>query len=243
MKTVAIIQARMGSTRLPGKVLMDVCGEPMLARVVARTRRAGLPDQVVVATTRLPQDDAIVELCGRRGWPVFRGDAEDVLDRYYRAAIAFEAEAVVRVTSDCPLIDPDLVDRTIVALRAAPPRADYACTFLPERTFPLGLDVEALSFEALERAWREDANPALREHVTEHILRNPRRFTLRGVRGQRDASRHRWTVDTHEDLELVRRIYDALDRDDFTWLDALRVVESNPWWAEINAHVAQKAAP
>lgn len=243
MKTVGIVQARMGSTRLPGKVLMDLCGEPVLARVVTRARRAGLPDQIVVATTTLPQDDVIAELCDRRGWPVFRGEAEDVLDRYYRAATAFEAETVVRITSDCPLIDPDVIDRTILALRAALPRADYACTFLPKRTFPLGLDVEAFSFEALERAWREDADPALREHVTEYILRNPRSFALRGVRALRDASHHRWTVDTTEDLELVRRIYEALGRDDFTWHEALRVVESNPWWHEINAHVAQKAAP
>ena len=140
MRVVAIIQARMGSTRLPGKVMMDLAGEPMLARVVDRTRRAESLDDTVVATTTEPADEVIVGLCDRRGYPCFEGSSDDVLDRYYQAALKYEADAVVRVTSDNPLVDPAVIDDVVGAFDRAKP--DCASNDFPPRTYPLGLGVE-----------------------------------------------------------------------------------------------------
>jgi spore coat polysaccharide biosynthesis protein SpsF len=238
-RTVAIIQARTGSTRLPGKVLLPVRGHPVLAHVVRRTLKARLVDEVVVATTTLPEDDAIVDLAHHEGWPVERGSELDLLDRYVEAARAHAADTVVRITSDCPLIDPVLIDDVVEALETR--AADYASNTLEPRTYPRGLDVEVISAPALERAWREDRDPAWREHATPYIYRHPELFRLLRVPGREDHSAHRWCVDTPEDLVLVRRIYDALGRDSFGWRDALAIVAANPTWAGINRHVAQKA--
>jgi spore coat polysaccharide biosynthesis protein SpsF len=237
-RTVAIIQARMGSTRLPGKVLLPLLGRPILSRVVERTARAGLVDEVVVATTVDARDDAIVDLAAREGWAVERGSPADVLDRYAQAARAHEADVIVRITSDCPLIDPTLIDRTIEAFVDGD--ADYASNSLEPRTFPRGLDVEVVARDALERAWREDDDLSLREHVTPYVYRHPDRFRLVGVTCPDDLSGHRWCVDVPEDYELVGRIYDALGRDDFGWRDALAIVEAHPDWSELNSHVTQK---
>lgn len=241
MKTVAVIQARMGSTRLPGKVLLDLAGEPMLARVVSRVQRARRLDQVVVATTSEPADDAIDELCRARGWLCVRGSQEDVLDRYYQAALATRAGLVVRITADCPLIEPSVIDAVVDALLDEPPAADYASNVLPPRTFPRGLDSEAIRFEALERAWREDDNPAWREHVTPYIYRHPELFQMRRVAHTADLSHLRWTVDTPEDLELARRIYGALGDDRFGWDAVLALLDQHPEWVEINRDIEQKA--
>lgn len=239
--TIAIVQARMGSTRLPGKVLLPLLGRPILCRVVERTRRARLVDAVVVATTESRADDPIVALAGEEGWTIERGDEDDVLDRFVQVARRHGAATIVRITSDCPLVDPALIDDTIVAARRS--SADYASNSLEPRTFPRGLDVEVVSREALERAWREDHDPAWREHVTPFLYRHPERFRITRVAAHVDQSAHRWCVDTSEDYELVQRIYGALDRDDFTWLDALSVVEANPDWELINRGVAQKSVP
>jgi spore coat polysaccharide biosynthesis protein SpsF len=240
-RTVAIIQARMGSTRLPGKVLLPLLGRPILSRVVERTARAGLVDEVVVATTVDPSDDPIVNLAVDEGWAVERGSENDLLDRYVRTARAHKADIVVRITSDCPLIDPTLIDQTIDAFVDG--RGGYASNTLEPRTYPRGLDVEVVAREALEQAWRDDADPASREHVTPFLYRNPERFRLVRVSSPDDQSAHRWCVDTSEDYELVRRIYDALPRDDFTWRQALEVVDSHPLWASINRNVVQKVVP
>ncbi len=240
MKTVAIVQARMGSTRLPGKVLLDLAGEPLLARCVERVRRARTLEEVVVATTVQAADAAIVELCAARGWPVFRGSEEDVLDRYYQAAVAQQADVVVRITSDCPLIEPQIVDWVVDEFLARQPAVDYAANTLPPRTFPRGLDLEVMRFDVLERAWREDHDPATREHVTPYIYRHPERFALHGVVNQVDYSALRWTVDTPEDLELVRRIYGHVGHDRFTWREVLAVLQMHPEWIEINQNVMQK---
>ena len=241
MKVVAIIQAHMGSTRLPGKVLLDLAGEPMLARVVNRVRRAQTLDEVVVATTVKSADNAIVRLCAEHGWPCFRGSEEDVLDRYYRAAIANQADVVVRITSDCPLIEPEIVDRVAREFLKHQPEVDYACNVLPRRTFPRGLDTEVMRFDVLERAWREDLDPAWREHVTPYIQRNPDLFCIHGVVNAVDYSHVRWTVDTPEDLAFVRRIYDHFGHDHFSWHKVLAVLEEHPEWLEINRRVQQKA--
>ncbi len=240
-RIVAIIQARMGSTRLPGKVLKPLGGHPVLACVVDRVRRSRRIDEVVVATTVLPADEAIVGLCRSRGWACERGSAEDLLDRYYRSAVAHRAEVVVRITSDCPVIDPGVTDSVIDAFLASP--CDYASNTLEPRTYPRGLDTEVVAFPALERAWREDDNPAWREHVTPYLYRHPERFRLRRVAEDRDLSFHRWTLDTPEDYELLRRIYDALGNDAFAWTDVLRLLDDHPDWIELNRNVAQKRVP
>lgn len=238
-RVVAIIQARMGSSRLPGKVLMELAGEPMLARVVNRARRATTLDEVVVATSHEAQDGAIVALCEQKGWPVSRGSQEDVLDRYYQAAQAHQAQVVVRLTSDCPLIEPALINQ-LVSCFLADRSLDYVSNTLPPRTFPRGLDGEVFSFEALERAWHADHDPASREHVTPFLYRNPALFTCKGIASPTDLSTHRWTVDTPEDLALVRRIYDHFGHDRFDWLEVVALLEENPAWLELNQHIEQK---
>jgi spore coat polysaccharide biosynthesis protein SpsF len=241
MKTVAIIQARMGSSRLAGKVLLDLAGEPMLARVVNRVRRARCVDEVVIATTTEPADETLTALCATRGWPCFRGSQDDLLDRYYGAAHQFGADVVLRITSDCPLIEPEIIDRVVRALLDHRPPLDYASNVLPRRTFPRGLDVEALRFETLKRMWQEDTNPAWREHVTQFLHHHPERFAIHpGVVHDRDLSAMRWTVDTPEDYDLLRRIYAAFGHDRFSWQEVLALLEENLQWLEINRHVLQK---
>ena len=238
--TVAIIQGRMGSTRLDSKVLEDLAGQPMLARVTNRTRRAKALDASVVATTTQPIDDAIVGLCKERGWPFFRGSEEDVLDRYYQAALAFEADVVVRITADCPLIEPEIINWVVSEFVSYQLEVDYMSNSL-ERSFPRGLDVEVMSFDALGKAWREDRDPASREHVTPYIRRNPDKFRIRNVANDIDYSYMRWTVDTIEDLNFVRKIYDHFQSDSFNWREVLHLLETHPEWLEINKHIQQKA--
>jgi spore coat polysaccharide biosynthesis protein SpsF len=239
-RTVAIIQARMGSTRLPRKVLLPLLGEPMLTHVVRRVTWARSVDATVVATTVSPADDAIVELARREAWIVERGSEADLLDRYLQAALANGAERVVRITADCPLIDPGLIDEVVEKLSTT--GAAYASNILP-RTYPRGLDVEAMTVEALEAANVADHDPRSREHATLWIYRHPDQFTLAAVRWPVDLSGHRWTVDTAEDYELVRRFYEEFGRNDFSWRDALAVVEAHPDWSELNRDVPQKSLP
>ncbi len=271
-RTVCIIQARMGATRLPGKVLLDLGGQPMLVRVVERARRAGRLDEVVVATTTEVQDDPIMGLCQTRGYPVTRGSLHDVLDRYYQAARAHAAEAVVRITADCPVMDPQLVDLTVDEFQNA--GADFAATRLPPpwpRTFPIGLDVEMCTFAALERAWREADQPFQREHVMPYFyegvpmdgkrwtagkkewplpsgkltaasLTSPRGFGVLLFNHDPDYGAFRWTVDTPEDLELLRLVFARFgDRDVFSWADVLALFEREPGLARINASVKAKS--
>lgn len=240
-RTVAIVQARTGSTRLPGKVLLPLLGGPILARVVERTMVVPAIDEVVVATTTGVGDDPIVDLARERGWPVERGNADDLLDRYVRAARTHRADVVVRITSDCPLIDPEVISLVLDAFEAG--AVDYASDSLPPVTWPRGLDVEVVAMEALERAWREDGNPAWREHATPYVYRHPEQFSLLRVPAPEDLSAHRWCVDTPEDYELVRRIYQAVGRPDFGWRTALDVVVAHPEWSALNRDVVQKVVP
>lgn len=238
-KVVAIIQARMGSTRLPGKVLKDLEGETVLARVVQRLRRARLIDELLIATTDRPADDAVVEECNRCSVAVFRGDEDDVLDRYFRAAQLCRAGIVVRITSDCPLIDPEITDQTVGAFLDA--RPDYASNALI-RTYPRGLDTEVMTVEALEHTWRSATEAYQRAHVTPYIYQNPNSFEILPVTGEADYSHHRWTLDTPEDMELIREIYARVkDCNNFSWRDVLRVLELEPELMEINRPVMQKA--
>jgi len=238
MNIVAIIQARMGSSRLPGKVSMDLGGETVLGRVVRRLQRSRHISKIVVATTTVPADEVIVAECDRLEVLCFRGSEHDVLDRYYQAARANAADAVVRITSDCPLIDPELVDETVEVF--GDKHADYASNVFP-RTYPRGLDTEVFSFDALDRAWREAREAHQREHVTPYLYEHPQIFKLASLSGAADYSRYRWTLDTREDLELLRAIYSRFDgRDDFSWKEVLRLMEREPELAELNSQVLQK---
>jgi spore coat polysaccharide biosynthesis protein SpsF len=239
LKISAIIQARMGSTRLPGKVLIDLAGMTVLARVVRGLRRAKLIHEVIVATTDVESDDSIARECQHLGVPCFRGSELDVLDRYYQSAKAFGAEAVVRVTSDCPLIDPRLVAETIAIFQAD--EADYASNVIP-RTYPRGLDTEAFTAAALERAWLEAKEPHQREHVTPYFYEHPELFRMASATADADYSRYRWTLDTSEDLELIRAIYSRFDNcDDFDWKEVLALMEREPDLADLNSRIVQKA--
>lgn len=239
MNLVAIIQARMGSTRLPGKVLMDIGGASMLARVVNRTRRAQLVNQVIVATTTSPIDNLIAQECYKLGVGVFRGNEDDVLDRYYQAALKFNADAIVRITSDCPLIDSHLID--VVVNQIFLNQWDYASN-VQTRWFPRGLDTEVVTFAALEHAWREATEPYQRAHVTPYIYQHPELFRLGAVCADKDYSAQRWTVDTIQDLELVRAIYERFENQGtFGWREALAVVEREPRLMELNRAIQQKA--
>ncbi len=239
MKIAAIIQARMGSTRLPGKVLMDLGGETVLARVVRRLRRATLVEEIVVATTDSEVDHAIVCECERLSVRVFRGEENDVLDRYYHAAQGIDAKAIVRITSDCPLIDPEITDNTIRSFLEH--RPDYASNAL-QRTYPRGLDTEVMNWEALSCAWREARLSYQRAHVTPYIYENPDCFDILPVEGDADYSSCRWTLDTADDLAFIRAVYDRLDNDDcFSWRDVLALLGREPELAELNRDVMQKA--
>jgi spore coat polysaccharide biosynthesis protein SpsF len=229
----------MGSTRLPGKVLKDLGGQSVLMRVVTRLRRARLINELLVATTDEPADDAIVAECRRNSVPVFRGDEEDVLDRYFRAAQLSKAEAVVRITSDCPLIDPEVTDKTIQAFLDQKPAYASNCVV---RTYPRGLDTEVMTLPALERAWRLANQPYQRAHVTPYIYEHPEEFKILSVTGEADFSHYRWTVDTPEDLEFIRTIYARLqDKGDFRGPDVLAVLDHEPELMDLNRSVAQKA--
>jgi spore coat polysaccharide biosynthesis protein SpsF len=219
---------------------MDVLGQPMLVRVVERIKRAKLLRNVIVATSTKPSDEPIVRICQERSWHCTRGSEDDVLDRYFQAATIFKSDVVIRITSDNPLIDPDLADQVIKRYLDAYPNVDYVSNDFPHRTFPLGLDVEAISFSALKTAWEEDKNPLWREHVTTYVLRHPERFRLLSVASEIDRSEMRWTVDTPEDLKFVRMIFGHFKHDRFHWQDVLVALEMHPEWLDINRQIRQK---
>ena len=241
MKTVIINQARMGSTRLPGKIMKQVLGKPLLAYQVERLKRVKAAQGIVVATTEESPDDVIVELCDKLTISTFRGSEEDVLSRYYGAAQQENAEVVVRVTSDCPLIDPAVIDRVVDEYLNHSSECDYVANTI-ERTYPRGMDCEIFSFSALEQAHRGATRKADREHVTSFIYGRPGEFRVRGVTYSSDQSAHRWTVDTPEDFELVRRIIEALypHKPQFTLEDCLDLLRQHPDWSELNRNVVQK---
>lgn len=239
-KVVAIIQARMASKRLPGKVLLDVAGEPMLVHVVERTRRARLLDEVVVATGEGSGDDPVAQLCQERGYACVRGSEADVLARYLKAARQHLADVVVRITADCPLMDPQVIDQVVEAFLGAEPPADYASNRILRR-YPVGLDVEVMSRAALERAGKEAHEPYQREHVTPYFYEQPGRFAVLSIEAPEDYGSLRWTVDTEADLRFVREVYARFPgRPHFGWRQVLDLLRAEPHLAAINAHVRQK---
>ena len=237
---VAIIQARMSATRLPGKVLLDIAGRPMLWHVVDRVRRACLVNRVAVATSTETADDPIVEFCSTEGIDHYRGSQHDVLDRFYRAATHFSADTVVRITGDCPLIDPEVVDKVIDSYLDGD--HDYVTNTL-RYTYPDGLDVEVFSSTALERAWREAGSPRDREHVVPYFKYSGL-FRIANVENEVDLSQrnHRWTVDEPRDLEFVRNVYDRLGRSDgtpFGMAEVLEMLSDNPEQQRINEDIVR----
>lgn len=241
MKTLIIVQARMTSTRLPGKVLLPLAGEPMLTRLIERLRRVRRADGIVVATTTNTSDDPIAALCALLGVPCHRGSEHDVLSRYADAARLYGADVVVRITSDCPLIDPALIDQTIAAYDEG--GSDYVSNMLPP-TWPYGMAVEVFSAAALAQAHAEATQAAEREHVTPFLYWHPERYRLRNVASPVDLSQHRWTVDTPEDYALVGRLFDHLmpTHPHFTQADVLALLDQHPDWIAINQHIQQKPA-
>lgn len=224
---------------MPGKVLLNLGGRTVLARVVERVRRSRTASQVIVATTSGADDNRVVEECRRLGIETFRGSEDDVLDRYYQAASKARADVVVRICSDCPLIDPEIVDRAVEEFMES--SADYASNAL-ERTYPRGLDVEVLTYKALERCWREAKLFYQRSHVTAYIYENPRLFEILRVTGEAGHSGHRWTLDTREDYQFMRAVYERMpDHDHFSWRDVLELLDREPGIAELNRHIVQKA--
>ncbi len=210
-----IVQARMGSRRLPGKVLRAIGPKTMLERVLDRAARARSVERVVVATTLESPDDQVERVARGSGCAVFRGSTEDVLDRYYRAALEFQAEVVVRITADCPLVDPDLIDSAVELLESS--GADYASNARPRSSFPDGCDVEAFRFGALERAWREAQLASEREHVTPYIWKNPELFRLASFEAPAGFSQVRLTVDRPADLEFMERLFEQVPAQRMGW--------------------------
>jgi spore coat polysaccharide biosynthesis protein SpsF len=241
MKKAAIVQARTGSTRLPGKVLLDLAGRPVLARVIERLRECRKLDEIIVATSSRKGDDAIEELCLELATPCFRGSEDDVLDRFYQAARSHKADTIIRITADCPLIDPALIDRMTTLFTELDPPADYLSNTL-KRTYPRGLDAEIFSFQALEKAWRKASHPAEREHVTPYIYRRPEEFRLAGYAAGPDLSHHRWTLDTPEDYALIRALYEALYRpgQSFGMMEIVNFLDTRPELYAVNRKIVQK---
>lgn len=239
MKTVIIVQARMTSTRLPGKVLKEVLGKPLLAYQLERLRRVKLADEIVLATTTNQTDDVLASFAAKEEIRCYRGDEQDVLDRYYQAAILAEADVIIRVTSDCPLIEPAIIDE-VIQVYYETPGVDYVSNAL-SRTYPRGLDVECFSFKVLEIAWKNANKAYEREHVTPYLYQQDV-FIKKEVKAEADYSGYRWTVDTQEDYELVRLLLEELYRIQpyFSWREVLSVLEKHPEWKLINAEIEQK---
>lgn len=239
MKVVAIIQARMGSTRLPGKILKTVNGKSLLLYQIERLRDCKRVDEIIIATTDKTQDNVIEEFCKKIDISVFRGSENDVLSRYFFAAQKSKAQTIVRITSDCPLIDPQIVDSVVEFYQKNP--FDYVSNVM-ERTFPRGLDTEVFSFESLTKVYNEAREEEEREHVTLHYYRNPDQFSIGSLMNEQNLSHFRLTVDTEEDFDLIQKIINHLYKKNtkFRLADIVELMNINPDWFKINSHVEQK---
>ena len=229
-KIVAIIQARMGATRLPGKVMMEVNGVPLIKYQVERIKRSKLIDEIVIATTHKVDDDPIVELCKKDDIDYFRGSEKDVLDRYHVCAKKHNADIIVRCTGDCPLVDPVIIDKTIHLLLDR--EASFAANTVPpdKRSFPEGSDVEVFTMEALERAHLECNNPHDREHVTFYFWMYDNGFSTVLINNEKDISNYRYTIDYPEDFEVLSFLINEIYREgiDGTVKEIVSLLNSNP---------------
>lgn len=239
MKVVCIMQARVGSTRLPGKVLKKICGKTVLEHDIDRLKRVKNIEQIVIATTTLERDNAIVEEAKRLGVDYFRGSEEDVLSRYYYAAKENEADVVVRVTSDCPLIDPQVTEKVIKFYLEN--KYDYVNNTIV-KSFPRGLDTEVFNFQSLKKAFLEATTLRDREHVTPYIWDNPTIFNLGCFVNDKDYSYLRWTLDTPEDFELISEIYKYLYSDNqcFGMKDIVELYSKHSELLNVNKDIKQK---
>lgn len=240
MKSLAILQARVSSSRLPGKVLLPILGEPMLFRQIERIRRAGRIDHLIVATSTDQSDDVLVGACAARGIPCARGSLDDVLDRFVQCALPYQPETVVRLTGDCPLADPQLIDAMLQGFEESD--YDYLSNASPP-TFPDGLDVEVMRFSCLIEAHREAKLPSEREHVTPFLRAHPERFRLGNHVADVDRSGLRWTVDEEQDLEFIRSVYQRLysAKPDFSTEDILGLLADNPQLQSLNSSFERNA--
>jgi spore coat polysaccharide biosynthesis protein SpsF len=241
-RIVTVVQARMASTRLPGKVLLPLAGKPLLVRMVERVQAAVLSGTVVVATSINPEDDVLAELCRAEDLLCYRGDPEDVLDRHYRAGQALEATTVIKIPSDVPLIDPRVIDRVISYYLAHEGDYDFVSNLHPA-SYPDGNDVEIMTMPALETAWREATRPLEREHTTPYLWENADRFRVGNVAwetGLDYSMSHRWTIDYPADYDFISAVYQALYSPDrhFSLEDILAYLEAHPEVAAINADYA-----
>ena len=235
---LGIVQARMGSTRLPGKVLKPILGRPLLSYMTERLQAAKRLDRFIIATGDTPENQPIIDFCKKNYIDYFAGSEEDVLDRYYQAAKRYNANTIVRMTGDCPLIDPTIVDKTIQFFLDN--RFDYAGTGI-EPTYPDGLNVEVFSMAALETSWREATRIPHREHVTLFIKDNPQRFRIGRAKNDIDLSSHRWCVDNPEDFEFITQIITHLypHKRLFLMADVLDLLQQKPELQKINQHIAR----
>jgi len=246
MRIVVVVQARTGSTRLPGKVLMPLANRPLLHRMLERVLAANTPSAVVVATTLDRADDVIETVATQTGVPCFRGHATDLLDRHVQAGIAFRADVVVKIPSDCPLVDPAVIDRVIGHYTVHAKDADFVSNLHPG-SYPDGNDVEVIPFSVLETAWMEATKPYEREHTTPFIWERHDRFRIHNIAwesGHDYSSSHRWTIDYQEDYEFIAAVYGALwteTRPIFQLGDVLSLLEARPEIAAMNACHAGKA--
>jgi spore coat polysaccharide biosynthesis protein SpsF len=236
---VAVLQARFSSSRLPGKVMKQILGKPMLALQLERNLRSKMIDKLIVATSVEKDDNPIQRVCKELGVDCFRGSLNDVLDRFYLAAVPHAPSYVVRLTGDCPLVDPKVMDDTIKF--AIEGDYDYASNCQGPYTFPDGLDVEVIKFSALEEAWNEAVLPSHREHVTPFVRKQPDRYSVGHYQNDYYLGHLRWTVDEPEDFELISRIYESLypTKPTFSMVDVLQLLEASPRLSKINAHIAR----
>lgn len=229
-----IVQARLGSTRLPKKVLLNIDEKnSTLSYVINQLKNCKKIDKIIVATTNLKEDDDIEKAVKKLDIECFRGSEKDVLDRYYNCAKQFRFDIVVRITADCPLIDPEIVDQVIENFD--PYIEDYISNTL-ENSFPKGLDVEVFTFLALERAWRESKLPSEREHVTQFI-RNNNGFRIKNFKNKEDISNLRWTLDRKEDLEFIRQIIKKIRKRPITMKEVISILEQEPYLSKINQEI------
>lgn len=233
---VAVIQARVGSTRLPAKVLLDLEGKTVLEHVIERVKKSRFAEEVVVATTILKEDLKIVNLCSSAGIRVFCGSADDVLDRYFQVARLLQAQNVIRITADCPLLDPNVIDK-VVRLHLSK-KADYTSNTLKE-TFPDGQDVEVFTYLALQKAWQRARLSSEREHVTAYIKNHPNLFRLVKLDCSEDFSQKRWTLDEKQDYEFIKLIYANLYRKNrvFGMSEVIEFLKRHPEYEAINCKI------
>ena len=230
-----IIQARMGSTRLPGKVLMEVIeGKSVLYYVIDQLKYCKSFEKLIVATSTLPEDDKIVQFCMDNDVNYFRGDSKNVLDRHYRCAEKFSLDVIIRMPSDKPLLDPEVVDKVVKIFDNN--SYDYVTNFLPS-TFPGGTEVEVLSFASLKKSWERAILPSEKEHVTNYIYNHRNDFRIFNVINSENLSNFRWAVDRIEDLRLVREIVSRIRKNPILIKDILELFKNEPNLVEINKYV------